>query len=120
MERLCLPKNNFTYQRTILFAAYNNMLKGNKVFPKTGVFHAQIHEINVNVSCSLSTPCASISGITGKIKLFPEGFISALQCSGCDFRTLRASPLLETVQADRLTMTPKARRAAPAGVVWTR
>jgi hypothetical protein len=52
------------------------MLKGNKVVPQTGVFHAKIHEINV--SCSLSTTCASISGITGKIKLFPEAFISAI------------------------------------------
>ena len=45
---------------------------------------------------------------------------ASFQRSGCNFRTLRASPLMETAQAGRLPMTPRARRAAPAGAVWTR
>ncbi len=45
---------------------------------------------------------------------------SCTQRFGCNFRTLPASPLMETAQSGRLPMTPRARRAAPAGAVWTR
>jgi hypothetical protein len=45
---------------------------------------------------------------------------SCTQRFGCNFRTLPVSPLMETAQSGRLPMTPRARRAAPAGAVWTR
>ena len=55
-----------------LYLSSTQLWKQNKVVPKTGTFHARIHEINVNLSCSQNCSWDPRTGITGKIKLFPE------------------------------------------------
>jgi hypothetical protein len=64
-EQLYLLRNNFIHLLQMV-------CKQNKVIPKQSIFHAQIHELQLNLSCSLTLLWASLSGITGKIKLFPH------------------------------------------------
>jgi hypothetical protein len=52
MLRQSLFQQAVLFYDTQLYKITARMERENKVIPKSGIFHARIHEINVNLSCS--------------------------------------------------------------------